>query len=99
MVSMSITEVLLMLQDMIAAVTDCVSALKSSHKKSPDCVSYKSGDLPILWSFNLEALGDDRTRMNVTGCIDQLRYNTEPSVIININRVLVIAQIRHRRSC
>ena len=41
MVSMSITEVLLMLQDMIAAVADCFSALKSSRKKSPDCVSYK----------------------------------------------------------
>ena len=41
MVSMYITEVLLMLQDMIAAVTDCFSALKSSHKKFPDCVSYK----------------------------------------------------------
>ena len=41
MVSMSITEVLLMLRDMIAAVTDSFSALKSSHKKSPDCVSYK----------------------------------------------------------
>ena len=41
MVSMSITEVLLMLKDMIAAVADCFSALKSSRKKSPDCVSYK----------------------------------------------------------
>ena len=43
--------------DMIAAVADCFSALKSSRKKSPNCVSYKYGDLPILWSFNLEALG------------------------------------------
>ena len=31
----------LMLQDMIAAVADCFSALKSSRKKSLDCVSYK----------------------------------------------------------
>ena len=42
--------------DMIAAVAGCFSALKSSRKKYPDCVSYKQGDLPILWSFNLEAL-------------------------------------------
>ena len=32
------------------------SALKSSRKKSPDFVSYKYGDLPILWSSTLEAL-------------------------------------------
>ena len=43
MVSMSITEVLLMLQDMIAAVTDCFSALKSSHK-----------NLPIVFPINRE---------------------------------------------
>ena len=42
--------------DTVAAVADCFSDLKSSGKKSPYCVSYKSGDLPILWSFNLEAL-------------------------------------------
>ena len=41
---------------MIAAVADCFSALKSSRKKSPYCVSYKSGDLPIVWFFNLETL-------------------------------------------
>ena len=42
MVLMSITEVLLMLQDMIAAVADCFSVLKSSRQKSPDCVSYRA---------------------------------------------------------
>ena len=41
MVSMSITEVMLMLQDMIEAVVDSFSSLKSSRKKSPDCVSYE----------------------------------------------------------
>ena len=35
---------------MIAAVADCFSALKSSRKKSPDCVFNKLGDLPILGS-------------------------------------------------
>ena len=41
---------------MTAAVADCFSALKSSRKKSPYCVFNKLGDLPILRSFNLEAL-------------------------------------------
>ena len=43
MVSMSITEVMLMLQDMIAAVADCFSALKSSRK-----------NLPIVFPINRE---------------------------------------------
>ena len=50
---MCITEVLFMPQVlliyyMITTVANCFAALKSSRKKSPYFVNYKSGDLPIL---------------------------------------------------
>ncbi len=42
---------------MISAIADCFFRLEKKFlKKSPYFVPYKKGDLPILWSFNLEAL-------------------------------------------
>ena len=55
-----ITEVMFTLQFfficMVAAVANCFYTLKSFRKKFPYCVFNISGDLPILWPFNLEAL-------------------------------------------
>ena len=87
MVSMSITEVMLMLQDMIAAVADCFSALKSSRKKPPDCVSYKYGDLPILWSFNLEAL-----QMRLIDLEEKEHYKSSRRRFINETERKVVAK-------